>query len=93
MLVRDGSPGVVNLLRDLLRRFARDGLAHQRHRALIRWIHAGQKVERRGLAGAVGTDQRVEGAVGNGDIDALYCLDAAETLDHVAGGKHRPIDV
>ena len=55
--------------------------------------HARQQVERRGLAGAVGADQRVQGAVGDRDVDALYRLDAAETLDDVAGRQHRAVDV
>ena len=32
-------------------------------------------------------------AVGDGDVDALDRLDAAEALDDVAGGKHGPFDV
>ena len=56
-------------------------------------VHAGQQVERRGLAGAVGTDQGVQRAVGDRDVDALHRLDAAETLDDVAGGKHGAVEV
>ena len=70
-----------------------DRLAQQRHRALVRRIHARQQIERRGLAGAVGPDQRMQRAVGDGDVDALHGLDAAEALDDVAGGKHRAVDV
>ena len=80
-------------VRDLFRRMAGDRLAQQRYRALVRRIHAGQQIERRGLAGAVGADQRVQRAVGNRDVDALHRPDAAEALDDVAGGKHRAVDV
>ena len=78
---------------DLLRRMSGDRLAQQRYRALVRRIHARQQIERRGLAGAVGADQRMQRAVGDGDVDALNGLDAAKTLDDVAGGKHRSVDV
>ncbi len=61
--------------------------------ALVRRIHAGQQIERRGLAGAVGADQRMQRAVGNGDVDPLHRLDAAKALDDVAGGQHRSLDV
>ena len=71
--------------RDLLRRVAGDRLAQQRHRALVGRKHAGQQIERRGLAGAVGADQRMQRAVGDRDVDALHRLDAAEALDDVAG--------
>ena len=47
----------------------------------VRREHAGDQVERRGLAGAVGADQRVQGAVLDGEVDALDGLDAAEALD------------
>ena len=59
----------------------------------IRRVHAGQQIERGGLAGAVGADQRVQRAVGDGDIDALHRPDAAEALDDVAGREHRALDV
>src|SRR6188768_1332254 len=42
--------------------------------------HARQQVERGGLAGAVGPDQRMQGAILDRDIDALHRLDAAKTL-------------
>ena len=51
--------------RDLLRRMSGDRPAHQRNLAFVRREHAGQQIERRGLAGAIGADQRVQGAVGN----------------------------
>ena len=79
--------------RDLLRRMPGDRLAQQRYRAFVRRIHARQQIERRGLAGAVGADQRMQRAVGDGDVDALHRLDAAEALDDVAGGQHRSVDV
>src|SRR5258707_13433665 len=75
--------------RDLLRRMAGDRLAHQRYRALVRRVHARQQIERRGLAGAVGPDQRMQRAVDNLDVDSLHRLDAAETLDDVAGARKK----
>ena len=80
-------------VRDLLRRMTGDRPAQQRHRALVRRVHARQQIERGGLAGAVGPDQRVQRAVGDGDIDALHGADAAKALDDVAGGQHRAIDM
>jgi hypothetical protein len=70
-----------------------DRPAHQRHGALIRGKHAGQQIERSGLAGAIWTDQRVQRAIGNRDVDALYRPDAAKAFDDVTGGKHRALDV
>ncbi len=50
---------------DLLRRMSGDRPAHQRNLAFVRREHARQQIERRGLAGAIGADQRVQGAVGD----------------------------
>ncbi len=79
--------------RDLLRRMSGDRLAHQRHLALIRRKHARQQIERGGLAGAIRSDQRMQGAICNRDVDALNRPDAAKALDDVAGGQHSAVDV
>ncbi len=77
---------------NLFRRVPRDGLAHQCRLPFVRREHAGQKIERRGLACAIGADQSVQRAISDGNVDSLHRLDAAETLDHVAGGQHRSFD-
>ena len=78
---------------DLLRCMSGDRLAHQGYRALVRRIHTRQEIERRGLAGAIWADQRMQRAVCDGDINALNGLDPPKTLDDVACGKHRSADV
>ncbi len=79
-------------LGNLFGRMTCDRLAHQRGFTFIRREHAGQEIECRCLACAVRADQRMQRAVGDGDIDPLHGLDAAEALHHVASGQHRPLD-
>ncbi|OIQ72857.1 hypothetical protein GALL_455130 [mine drainage metagenome] len=79
--------------RDRFRRMSGYWQAHQRRRAFVRRVQARQEIERGGLAGAIGPDQRMKRAVGNGDVDPPNGPDAAEALDDVAGGKHGAFDV
>jgi hypothetical protein len=54
-----------------------------------RWAqHAGEQVDEGGLAGAVGADQGVAGALANRDRDRIRRHDAAEPLVETAGFKH-----
>ena len=46
---------------------------------------AGEQVEQRGLAGAVGADERVDGALGDGEVDVGDRPEAAELLGQGAG--------
>ena len=56
----------------------------------LRNVHAGKKVEQRGLAGAVGADQRVQPAMPQVDADIVHSREIAEFLAYVLGRKqHR----
>ena len=66
---------------DLPRREAVDALAAERDGALRRRVHAGDAVEHRGLAGAVGSDEPEDGALGHVEADAADGAQAAE--DHL----------
>ena len=45
----------------------------------------GEDADGGGLAGAVGPEQAVDGAVGDGEVDAVDGLDVAEVLDEAVG--------
>ena len=64
--------------RDRVRLQPVDALAVQRHRAGVGPVHAGQQVERRGLAGAVGPDQPVQPARRHLQRQLGHRLEAAE---------------
>ena len=69
--------------RDLARRPARDVAALEHDAAGIRLVEAGDHVEQRGLAGAVGADDREDAALGDVDRHAVDGGDAAEVLGNV----------
>ena len=64
--------------RQRIRGHARDRRAEQRHFAGVGREHSGEHVGRRGLAGAVRTDQRTQAAIADREVDALHRPDAAE---------------
>ena len=64
--------------RALMRRHVGDVGAVEDDPARRRLVEAGEHVQRRGLAGAVRPDQRVDAAAPNRDIDAIDRLQAAE---------------
>ena len=59
---------------------AGDRLAVERYRAGGRRVDAGDHVEDRGLARAVGADQRVDRAGGNGETHVMHGAQATEAL-------------
>ena len=63
----------------------RDVLAFERDAAGGGLQHAGQQVDQRGLAGAVGADQRVARAARDVQADVVGGGDAAEALDQALG--------
>src|SRR5665213_2450847 len=67
-------------MRAAARRQARELLTEQRHRAAIGAQLAGDQVEQRRLAGAVGTDDEAALARRDGEIDAARDAEAAERL-------------
>ena len=66
--------------RDLPVRQADDGLAEPEHLAAVRHQLAGHQVEQRGLAGAVGADQRGDDAGAQRERHVVDGLEAAESL-------------
>ena len=73
---RDAQP------RDGARALAADGLAAPVHRAARQRQHAGDQVEERGLAGAVGADQRDDVAAVQVEADVVDGHQPAELLAH-----------
>ena len=80
-LERPGDPEVG----DLLGLATGDVLAAEQDLARGRREEAGQQVEQRGLAGAVGADERVDGALGDAEADVGDRAEAAELLGQLAG--------
>ena len=68
---------------DLARPPARDVAAFEHDAPFVRLVEAGDHVEQRGLAGAVGADDRDDAALGDVDRHAVDGGDAAEVLGHV----------
>ncbi|MPN65045.1 hypothetical protein SDC9_212824 [bioreactor metagenome] len=60
----------------------------QHEAARIGGVQAGEHVEERGLACAVGADQAVDLAAVDGDADVRECLQAAESLGHASDLEH-----
>ncbi|KAG1078100.1 hypothetical protein G6F40_016860 [Rhizopus arrhizus] len=65
--------------------FWNHALAVERDRAAAGRQQAGDQVEHRGLAGAVGADQAEDRAFGHGQADVMQHMQAAEALGD--GGK------
>ena len=63
---------------DPVRPLAQDALAEELHRALLGPVDAGEHVEQRGLAGAVGADDREQLAGMDLEAHAVDRLDARE---------------
>src|SRR5262245_63462759 len=70
--------------RDALRPKPGDRIALELDGSAVRSEQAGDEVEGRGLAGAVGADQGMQGAVANGQIDAAHGAQPAKTLGQAA---------
>ena len=68
-----------------------DALAAKCHAALVRREHARDQVERGGFARAVRADQRVQGAILDGEADAAHGLDAAEAFGDAVHIQHRAV--
>src|SRR5579872_1509267 len=62
-----------------------DVAAGQQHASLTRRQHAGEQIDERGLAGAVGADQRVPRAGGELEVDALHGVQRAEMAAQCLG--------
>src|SRR5690606_26291913 len=52
---------------------------------------AGDQIEHRGLARAVGPDEPEDGALGNGDVHVLQHMQAAEALRHGIERQHQAL--
>src|SRR5206468_1397154 len=65
-----------------------DALAHESDRAGLGGERAGDQVEERRLAGAVGTDESGDGARLDGEIDAVDGAQIAECLDEPRHLQH-----
>ena len=72
-------------------RQSRDRLAGEHDRTVIGREHAGDEVEDGRLAGAVGSDQRVQRTIANGERRIGHRLDAAERLREVARLQHHAV--
>ena len=79
--------------RNIVRGMAHDGLAQQDDIARSGLIYAGQHVENRGFACAVGADQAYDFVVHQVKIDVLGYLQAAEVNAQPLGFKHRQVKV
>src|SRR5258706_137943 len=73
---------------DVLGLQAGDRAAFELDRAGIRWKEPRHEIEGGCFAGAVRTDQRVQGAVRDREVDAIDGVNAAEPLDETARGEH-----
>jgi len=72
-----------------LTRSAGDVAAGEQHAALARRQHAGEKIDERGLAGAVGADQRVARAGLKFEVDILHGPERAEIAAERLGFEAR----
>ena len=75
--------------RALMRRHVGDIGAVEHHPARGRLVEAGQHVQRRGLAGAVRPDQRMNAAASDRDIDIVDGLEAAEMFRKACDFENR----
>ena len=66
-----------------------DVAAVEQHAAGRRRQHAGEQIDERGLAGAVGTDQRVAGAALEPEVDVARGGERAEIFAQAAGLEQR----
>ena len=66
-----------------------DRSAGDRHRAGVGAQHAGEDLDERRLAGAVGAEQGVHLAGGDDEVDAAQRHHGAERLGHRGGGEQR----
>ncbi len=67
----------------------RDLLPFEKDRAAIGLQHAGDEIDQRGLAGAVGADQRVARALGQIELHLLHDRERAEPLVEAADRQRR----
>ena len=74
--------------RQLFRRKRGHILAGQAHAALLRQVETGDHVEQRGLAGAVGSDDRKDDARRDRQVDVIDGVHAAEGDRQVFGGEN-----
>src|SRR5690606_21384117 len=81
---RHAAPG------DLVRADADEGLALERDRAFLRGIEAGDRVDQRRLAGAVGPDEAVDLALLDAHRDIRQRLHAAEASTDVFQRQDEP---
>jgi hypothetical protein len=51
----------------------------------VRLKQRGEHADRRRLAGAVGSQDAIDGTRGHGEVDAVDCLRVAEVLDEATG--------
>ncbi len=79
--------------RDLRRRLAADLLVAVHDRARGRRVDAGQHVHHRALAGAVRSDQSVDRAAADRQVDVVERLQSAELHQHAAHVEDRPAGV